>query len=335
MGWLDRASAAARIAADKAEKLAREVADELEAEYGDDERYQDTKSALRTFKDKAVAAGQEARIVGRETVDEFSRTETGQAIGVHTRKLGSVVAELPALSAVADLAQHRHGVPALAEMYKQSPKDPERAIWLAEALLSVQRDMRLYGRVRSLTSPTYAVMSQSVKAAGKLGMDGADPTAVRVLKVAFVEARKRARANPQDARSLHILARVYLAQAQPSLAGRFAKLAILADPADGLPWITLSRAYLDLNQTENAKRAAQRAVDAGAGFGNEWLARATIKSKQRTEADVDRYERLRANYTPQQEAAYKGVAIRSSEAVTGATDQQYIKLARLVGIKED
>ncbi len=330
MGWLDKATAAAKVAANAAREAAQEMAADMEAEHGDKPEYQEFQQSWTRLKEKAKAGAVEAKALRNEAIAEFGGTESGRAVGEATRGLGTVLSRMPVLSALSDAAQSRHGVGKLRDQFMAEPGDPVLALWLAESMRRVGEDMHRYRVVRSVTSPTYAIMNQSIRAAGEVGKTDSDPVERKLLKVAFVRSRERVREHPEDAESLHVLARVYLAQGQAEQAGRFAKLALLSNPAQPLPWITLSRAYLEVGQSENARKAAQRAVDEGAGYGNEMLARLVLAGGAKSKDDIQHYEAYRAAVTPQDKTAYLGVAVSGSDWWEDLKDRQSGKTVKLL-----
>lgn len=309
MGWLDKATAAARIAASEARKATLDGMSKVESDYSGDARYESLKDRLRVLADKAKVAAAEVSAFGSEIAQEASATEWGTKIGDNARATGAFLSTLPVLTAMGDSVQSRNGVDELYAQFLESPKDPLRAVLLAEALLRCEKDLKVYQRVRSVTSLTYALRRKMITSTLELGAEDHDPTRLRLLKIAFSQSDKRVRRNPADAVALHVLARVYSGMGHHADAVTAAKLAVLADPSDGLPWVTLGRAYLGLGQAANAERASLQAVQLGAGYGNEIAASALLFLEENPGlATISRFEELRSQITTQDRVDYLGFA---------------------------
>jgi hypothetical protein len=306
--WLDRAVAGTRVAVTNARTAGRQLVADLDSQYGDNADYRSLRASLGTAKDQAKVAVGELRQARNDAIDQLASTPTGAALGERTRQIGSIVSRLPALSAITDAALSRHGVAHLHQQFKDDPTDPARALHLAEALLRVRQDLQRYRIVRSITSPSYLLISQSIRAAGEVGAEDRDPPETVLLKRAFAGARRRVRCNPVDAEALHVLARVYLAQQHFTHAERLAKASFMAEPRDPLPLVTVARAQLALGKLAEARSTAERAAAKGAGFGNEVLARIVL-AEAAGDTDVDRYEALRATIGQHDKIAYLGVAV--------------------------
>jgi len=60
---------------------------------------------------------------------------------------------LPLLSGVADVIAIRNGLDLLAPMVKEAPRNPQRNLWLGEALQRAERDMRAVAAARMMVNP--------------------------------------------------------------------------------------------------------------------------------------------------------------------------------------
>ena len=332
MGWMDKALATAKLTADKAVSFSKDLAEEFDAGLNSRDDYKTAKELaadLRTM-GKRVAVG--ARDLSAEVAREVGETERGAKAGQKMRSAAGVLGTLPLITAVTDAAKAHHGVDDLYATLLIEPQDPERAVWLAEALDRVQRDLTTYRRVRSVTSFTYAARRKLIVSALELGRQPVDATRVRLLKSAYGRARSTLRTDPVDAQALHVLSRVYLAQGDVNSALRLVKLAILISPSDGLPWITLSRCFLAAKQYPSAKEAAERAVAAGAGYGNQLLAQLVMaRSTEGTAQTAAEYDRLRSLVSIEDRSAYLGTAVDPRAGVRHIKDEQ---VRRAVGAFE-
>jgi len=323
MGWMDKALATAKLTADKAVKVSKELAEEFDAGLSSNDDYKTARELAADVRTKGQELAAGARDLTADVAKVIGETELGAMAGQKMRSAAGVLGTLPLFTALKDVAKARHGVDDLYATLLVEPQDPERAIWLAEALDRVHRDLAMYGRVRSVTSLTYAARRRLIVGALELGLQPVDATRVRLLKSAFGRARSRLRANPEDAQALHVLSRVYLAQGDASTAITLAKLSILASPSQGLAWVTLSRSFLAAKQFASAKEAADRAVSAGAGYGNELLAQLVlVRSQDGTAETAAEYDRLRSLVTMEDRSAYLGTAVDPREAVQHVKEEQ-------------
>ena len=328
MGWMDKALATAKLTADKAVKVSKELAEEFDAGLSSRDDYRSVKELAAEFRTKGMELAAGARDLTAEVAKEVGETELGAKAGQKMRSAAGVLAALPLVTAVTDVAKARQGVDELYAILLAQPQDPERALWLAEALDRVQRDLGMYRRVRSVTSMTYAARRRLIVGALELGLQPVDATRLRLLKSAYGRARSSLSANPEDAQALHVLSRVYLAQGDVLTAIKLAKLSILISPSHGLSWITLSRSFLAAKEYASAKEAAERAVSAGAGYGNEMLAQLIlVQSQEGTTETVAEYDRLRSLVTMEDRRAYLGTSVDPRDAIRHIKDEQVRRAA--------
>jgi hypothetical protein len=85
-----------------------------------------------------------------------------------------------------------------------------------------------------------------------------------------------------DAATLHVLARVYLAQGMPADALRLARLAAAAESGERADvFVTAARAFAKLGRRADAARMAERAVEHGSSLGHEVLAHLLLTDRTR------------------------------------------------------
>jgi hypothetical protein len=263
--------------------------------------------------------------------------------GRFARQARKAMAGLPGLSAPADLIAARYCVDLLATRFKEDPADPLRNVWLAEALLQTQRDLRTLVRLRCVVNPSSIIVRTAVTQVARLGdeADGED-AAVKLLRRAFALAAAR-----RDAAALHVLSRVYLARGMPHEALRFAALAASSDAAppdtsaappdashraDAL--VTAARALHKAGRRDDATRAAERAVEQGNTLGYEVLARLLATQREDVTRDVSgrvaRVRELRRKVRPEDRARYSGAARSHVEAARAAKSTQWRKAGSTV-----
>jgi len=330
MSLFDKAKAAAKLTKRTANRNVRKLAEGIDSKFQQDEWYQTAKESTKEVLEDSQKVATRIKKKGEDLTVQFGETKVGSNIGKKARTIAGVISSLPVFSITSDVMKVRHGVIELHEKFTQYPNDPTKAVWLAEALGRVQKDMAVYSRIRSVTDPSYAVIRQSVITTTKLGQELTDPTYIRLLKHAFSISIKRTRHNPRDDEALHVLSRIYLAQNELGEATRFAKLAIMAKPDNGLPWVTLSRAYVAIGQTENARRAALKAIDDGIGYGNEILAEALLLSSISANlTDIESYHEMRSSVSKKDRSRYLGTDAEGVSVLEGIGKEQLKKLQNI------
>jgi tetratricopeptide (TPR) repeat protein len=320
MGFMDRAVAKGRLLAEQAAR----AAGELDAEWSANADYAAARAKAVTTRQAVRVRADQTRELGADLLDNAGSSETGQRVGAKARTASGMLAKLPVFSAVNDAARSRHGVQELHAALVDDPRDPLRALWLAEALDRVQVDLTKYRRIRSITSPTYAIRRRAILGTIGLGADKQDTIRTKLLKSAFLGARSQLERQPGDAASMHVLARVYLAQNQPKTALSVTKAALTQAPQDGLLWTTLARCYMQLGSTTSANIAAQRGVEFGASYAHEMLAQLALLGDAYTDMDtaVTAFEREKACITLEGRRAYVGVAVDGRGALTTLRGEQ-------------
>jgi tetratricopeptide (TPR) repeat protein len=205
----------------------------------------------------------------------------------------------------------RHCVDLLAEGLEQDPDDPRRSLWLAEALLRMQRDMRTWAWLRTVTDPSSNVFRTARE---EMSHPGGDDAAIRLLKTAFYRARSAA-AEPVAA---HVLARVYLQRGRPQDALRLARLAGSKAPGERRDLlITAALAFVALEQRDDAVRLAERAIEQGSSLGYAVLAPLHATNRSSLSRDPARHaqewRRLREQVRIEDRVRYHGAARTPAE----------------------
>ena len=310
MGWLNKLKAAKQEVTNATKRVSKEIAKELEETAGDKDWYKKTKEIgkyLNNFGRDSYKAGSE---IGRELLDDFGKTQAGKNIGKSTRYVAGFASKVPLLSVSTDILRSRNGVDFLYKHLKLKPDDPERHLWLAEAMLRMERDQQRYVAVRAVLDPSYLVARQTFKTAAGMNNEKHEPTYLRLLKNSFSISFNKLKTNPNDAKVLHILGRIYLIQDHLGEATRLIKLAILADPTDGHPYVSLSRIYYQMLQYENVKKASRLAVIRGASIGNEVLAEVQLSDQSKNTRDrINVYNKLLENVTQESREIYWGPSV--------------------------
>ena len=245
------------------------------------------------------------------------------------RRARKTMAGLPGLSAPADLVAARYCVDLLAARFKDDPADPRHSLWLAEALLQTQRDLRNLVRLRCVVDPSSIITRTAVTQVARLGdeSDGED-TAQKLLRRAFSLAAARARAG--DAVALHVLARVYLARGMSRESLPLAQLAAARDAAERADvLVTAARALHKAGRRDDAVRAAERGVQEGSTLGYELQARLLATERADVTRDVSgriaRVRELRRQVRIEDRARYAGAARTHAEAARAAKAAQWRK----------
>ena len=247
------------------------------------------------------------------------------------RRARKAMAALPGLSAPADLIAARHCVDLLAARFEEDPTDPLRNVWLAEALLHTQRDLRTLSRLRTVADPTSIITRTAIRQVAALGdtTNGEDaPT--RLLRRAFLLSQSRVRQDAVDAVALHVLARVYLLRAMPRESLRLARLAAAVEsPERGHVLVTAARALHKLGRRDDAVRTAERAVQDGATHGYDLLARLLVTDRSDLTRDpsgrISGLRDLRSKVRAEDRARYAGCARTPAEVARAARSAQWRK----------
>ena len=253
--------------------------------------------------------------------------QLASSTGSLARRARKTLAGLPGLSAPADLVAARHCVDLLAARFKDDPADPRHNVWLAEALLHTQRDLRTLVGLRCVVNPTSIITRTAIQQVARLG-DGSDgeDAAVKLLRRAFSLSASRLRQDRVDAVALHVLARVYLARGMPRESLGLARLAAAVDsPERADVLVTAARALHRLGRRDDAARAAERAVQEGATLGYDVLARLLATEASDPSGRIARLRELRRKVRPEDRARYAGAARTPAEVALAAKAAQWRK----------
>jgi len=249
------------------------------------------------------------------------------AVGDLTRRGRRRVGGLPGITAAADAIAARHCVDLLAKGLEQDPHDPQRLLWLAEALLRTRRDMRRWTRLRTVVDPSSLLVRTALTQASRLGDETGDDPAVRLLK----NAVSRARPALPEPTAAHVLARVYLQRGRPQDALRLARFAGSKAPAqrpDAL--ITAALAFVALKQRDDAVRLAERAVEQGNSLGYAVLAPLHATNRSRLSRDpaqhAKQWKQLLGQVGIEDRVRYHGAARTRAEVALAVRSAQWRKL---------
>jgi hypothetical protein len=276
-------------------------------------------------------AAQEA-LRARRGIGRAADSSVAASVGSASRSGRKLVGGLPGISAPAELMAARHCVDILAEKLREDPGDPRRHVWLAEALLRMQRDTKAWVRVRGVIEPSSILFRTAVRGVTRLGAEhGADEPAMRLLRRAFTLAKTRVRRDDTDHLALHVLARVYLARGSPADALRVARLAGVVpseERADVL--VTAARGFRTLGRREDAAQVAERAVHHGSTLGYEVLAQLLVTDGSRfgrnPTGHATRWMELRRKVRPEDRARYFGATRTAAEVARAVKSAQRHKV---------
>jgi hypothetical protein len=224
MNWLDKVAAASKLAAEQARDAAAKSIEYVEEKYSDDARYEKLKDSTALLGQKSSSIADQATGLVDETLTGVGETRAGNAVGGSARSIAAFAGDLPLVSVLGDTVRSRHGVDQLASALAADPKNPQRALYLAEAMHKCEADMATYTRIRSATSLTFALRRSVITSTLELGDEQSDPAQIRLLKGAFNRARARLIEAPNDVEALDLIARVYLLTARPQDAATTAKI---------------------------------------------------------------------------------------------------------------
>ncbi|MFC6287108.1 hypothetical protein ACFP3Q_17035 [Nocardioides sp. GCM10027113] len=332
MGLIDRARAAAKDAQDRVASAARAGEERLSGAVGE-ARYTRARDAVGSSTRRAADG---TRRAGERALDRAGATSGGRRLGEGARRAVSEIQALPLVGLTLEAVAARHGVPTLRKRLRADPADPQRALWLAEALLRTRREMLAVRAAQTVANPGSVALRAATKVAVGLGATRAEPPHLRLLRAAFAGAAGRVHADPTDAEALHVCARVYLVQGMYDDAVRLADLAAAAAPADGRPCATAAQAHLRAGQAHEAARCADLALERGCTLGHEVhaeLQRAELMAagEQGLRERGDAYAERLAMVDRRHRRAYYGVAVGAPGVTWAVTAQETRKTARLAG----
>ena len=323
ISWREWSRAAAAEAKEKAERAAAAASKRADAWFAADERRQRAKAQNDRLLGKAQAAGADVRDRAEHELGRLGATAGGKRVGAVVRRVGAEAGRLPGITILGDTFTHRHGVDVLLTRFREDPTDPERAVWLAEALRRSERDRWVWRAARTVVDPSTLVVRSAMGAAATLGAD-ADRRrpSERVLRHGFHHAVRRVRSDARDAGALHTLARIYLSRGHPAVARELAGLAAMAAPDDaGLALVTAAHAAAASGAAEDARSLATAAVDHGCSLGWAVLSR-LVDEESDTAARVAERARLLALVTDEDRVRYHGVVRSAGSTVAAVASTQ-------------
>jgi hypothetical protein len=332
VGLIDRAKAAAKDAQDRVTAAARSGEERVAGVVGD-ERYAKARDRAGSSVSRVVDG---TRRAGGAALDRAGATAGGQRVGDGARRAVRELQALPLVGLTPEAVAARNGVPTLRKRLRHDPKNPEHALWLAEALLRTQREMRVVRAAKSAANPTAVAARGVTHVAVRLGQPRGDPPHLRLLKTAFSGAAARVRADPSDADALRVCSRVYLVQGMLADAVRLAELAAAADPDDGRACATAAYAHLRSGDDGAAAEHAERAIARGCTVGHEvhaeLLRRQLVAAgDQPLKERSDAYAARLAQVERRDRRAYYGAALGAPSVTWAVTAQESRKTARLTG----
>ncbi|MFK0252581.1 tetratricopeptide repeat protein [Streptomyces sp. NPDC090445] len=287
MGLIDRARGIGKEGLQRAKEQAASAGERVAAK--DPERYEQATELARRAGRGAKQAGASVAGLGSLVVQACGETETGARIGDRARRLTRGMATLPGVTLATDVIGERHGLSAVMARLVEAPDDPLRSLNLAEVLMAVEHDRRIYSAARSVIDPTQLVTRALIQGVtGMAAEDQASPSE-HLLKCAMllsVEALKR---DPGDAAAVEVLTRIQLIRGDHRAALRYAKLAIDTSPPDrrGSPLVTLARVYQVVGDTASAIAASELALRGGHSLGLQVIADIRFRQAEREQRQAE------------------------------------------------
>lgn len=327
MGLFDMLKASTIEAEKIAKKYTNEAVNYAEKNYGKEEWYKTAKDMT----EKTIELTKEVSLIGQDIISEISDSEIGKQVGKSTRNFASIVSQLPVLSLTSDVIKSKNGINELYQLIKNDTHNPEKYIWLAEAMKRVERDRKIYSDFRTVLHPTSIILRETIKTAAYMGMDKNDRFESRILKNAFYLSINKFKTT-KEAKYLHILARVYLLMGDTPECIKFCKMAIMKDSRNKLPFITLARAYLEIGQYQDSKKAAEIAISNNLLYGYDILSQLVMLEKSEDIANkVERYSSFRDKIQKKDRQIYLGCAIDEVSIIETIGKEQMSKLNNVIG----
>lgn len=326
MGLFDKAKALANEAVSATKRVADVVVDHVET-------VGEKNDSIGMLLEKGKSGVAKGRKISEGTLESASEHEAGRLAGSAVRKIGSLISDIPILSAAVDGIRATNCVDLLVENLKLKPSDKYANLWLAEGILKTAEDIEKYQMLRGAFEPSSLLLVAAAKQVSGFGKDKL-PSHERLLRRAWLIASKELKAHPRNCGSLDVLARVQLAKGNAAAAIELGSAAVVADPKYAVARITLSRALLASKQTEKALRWARSSVECGSTLGFAIEARASqeleMKSAASTIADRMReYEGLMSRVKRADRVTYHGAYRDSTEILRALREEQFDKAKEL------
>jgi len=327
LGLFDKIKASTTEAKKRAQEYAEETKDYAEKKYKNERWYNSAKEIGNMTKDIA----NESMKLGEELFGEVGKTNVGKKIGNTSRKFIKILMKIPLLTITSDVIKSKNGVNELYQLVQEDPCDAERYIWLAEAMKRVKRDRNIYIGFKNIIDPSSIIFRETIKTAIKLGLEETDPIEIKILKNAYSLSIKELKNNPRDAKNLHVLSRVYLLMGEVEDCIKSAKLAILADSNNKLPYITLSRAYLLIEQYSNSKNAAKIATSYNYNYAYDIIAQLVLLDDNKEFAKkIEEYSSYKDIIEPKDKEKYLGCKIDELKIIESIGREQMIKFSKAI-----
>lgn len=274
MGWLEKAQAAAKIAAAEAARLGEAAKEKLEASDTDCEATAQNKQLVQSLLAKGRVGLDVARELTTEIIEEAGQTDTGQRVGEGVRELSRAVAKLPGIGTLGDALRAHHGIPELVEQLRSRPLDPVCNVQLAEAMARFSSDLRRAEMTMGVVHPLLAAAQQGVKQVAKIGAEESDPLQVALLKRSFALGTRRLESSDQHTQvvSIAAISRVYVAVGLSAEARAVAQLGHRLFPSEYEWHFVMTQAALAESDSVGATEAAIRSIESGCSLGHLVLA---------------------------------------------------------------
>lgn len=332
MGLFDKLKASTIEANKIAKKYFNEATVYAEKKYEKEEWYTTAKDIVGKTK---ILVSETAQI-SHEALEEISNSNVGKYVGSNTRKLGSVISQIPVLSLASDIIKSKNGINELYQLIKDEPYNPEYYIWLAEAMRRVDVDRKIYTGFRTIINPSSIIVRNTLKSSMSMGLEKTDVFDIRILKNTFCLSVAALRRNPKNSKNLHVLARVYLLTGHIKESIKFCKLAIIANPNDKLPFITLSRAYLIKGEYINSKKAAEIAISNKLYYAYGILAELVlIEESDNSVNKIEIYSLLRDKVSSKDKKIYLGYAANEDSIIDNIGKEQFAKFSNIINITKE
>ncbi|MDW3220361.1 MAG: DUF2510 domain-containing protein [Acidimicrobiales bacterium] len=243
-------------------------------------------------------------------IEKLSGTSGGKKIADGARKVGSVAAKLPLITAMGDSVKMSNGVDLLTAAVKEDPKRPEPKIHLVLALQRVERDMAQVRTAKAIYKPQTLVTRTLLQKSAAMGVEDDMAMTEKLLRAAFKQALAIKEQAPADAVNLHSLARVYLLQSVPETARQLARLSLSAGhPHPGDVYVTLANVESLVENTESVAEYAELAVKHGSTLGYSVLAELAMTGPGTASEQAKQYAEWASRVDPADEERYYGVRL--------------------------
>lgn len=333
MGWLEKAQAAAKIAASEASKLATEAKNALVESDLDSVKTAENKELLRGLLSisKDVIAG--AKELTSELIEEAGQTEKGQLIGEGIRELGKAVQKLPGVGLLADSIRARHGIPELVDQLSKDPLDPLKNIQLAESMYKVDRDLKFTDTATGVLHPLAAVARESAKQVSKIGQIDQDPLKIALLKRAFFLARERLienKSSQENSKNLVVISRVYLALGNEDIARKAAEIAFEFDKGNYSAIFLQGLSAFSVGDKVEAMNFASFCINNNFTLGYQLAADIELTSSNKPyKVRIKGYEEQIAKVTSNQRKKYYGFVLNADSATSSVLSEHFDKASAI------